>query len=110
MHTGVFRLRRRQAASVGAGVFRDRGFFPRGKKPHMHASDAAEFFKNSILESASHCIPQRELRERKSTHPWLNAETELLVKSKTDAEGTPGAREAAETCSAGIRVGFLEYT
>ena len=76
----------------------------------MHASDAAEFFSKSILESTSHCIPQRELRERKSTHPWLNAETELLVKAETDAEGTPGAREAAETCSDGILAGFLEYT
>ena len=76
----------------------------------MGASDAADFFNKTIQESASHCIPQRELRERKSTHPWLNADTELLVKAKNDAEGTPGEREAAEKCSAGILAGFLDYT
>ena len=76
----------------------------------MNASDAADFLGKTIQESAEHCIPRRELRERKSTHPWLTAETEILVQEKNDAEGTPSEREAAEKCSAGILAGFLEYT
>ena len=76
----------------------------------MNASDAADFLCKTIQESAELCIPRRELRERKSTHPWLTAETEILVKETNDAEGTPLEREAAEKCSAGILAGFLEYT
>ena len=76
----------------------------------MNASDAADFLGKTIQESAEHCFPRRELRERKSTHPWLTAETDILVKEKNDAEGTPLEREAAEKCSAGILAGFLEYT
>ena len=50
------------------------------------------------------------LRERKSTHPWVTDAVETLVEQKTDAEGTPNEREAAEQCSAGIFVSFTKYT
>ena len=50
------------------------------------------------------------LRERKSTHPWVTDALETLVEQKTDAEGTPNEREAAEQCSAGIFVSFRKYT
>ena len=49
----------------------------------MNASDAADFLEQTIQESAEHCIPRRELRERKSTHPWLTAEPKILVKETT---------------------------
>ena len=76
----------------------------------MHANDAAVFFNTAIQECAEQCIPRRELKERKSTHPWLDDAVESLVKQKTDAEGTPNEREAAEKCSAGILASFKEYT
>ena len=46
----------------------------------MNAGDAADFLSKAIQESSEHCIPRRELREQKSTHPWFTAETEILVK------------------------------
>ena len=76
----------------------------------MHANDAAVFFNTAIQECAEQCIPRRELKERKSTHPWLDDAVESLVKQKTDAEGTPNEREAAEKCSAGILASFTEYS
>ena len=76
----------------------------------MHANDAAIFLDTAIKEYANQCIPRRELRERKSTHPWLNEAVETLVKQKLQAVGTTDERKAAEKCSAGILANFLEYT
>ena len=57
-------------------------------------------------KNTKHCIRRRELRERKSTHAWFTAKTEILVQEKNDAEGKPREREAAEKCSAGILAFF----
>ena len=76
----------------------------------MHAYDATVLLNTAIQECAEQCIPRRELKERKSTHPWLDDAVESLVKQKTDAEGTPNEREAAETCSAGILASFTKYS
>ena len=75
----------------------------------MHAHDAAIVTNTAIKDCAEHCIPQRKLRERKSTHPWLNEAVETLVKQKVDAVGTTDERNAAEKCSAGILAVFREY-
>ena len=48
----------------------------------MHANDAAVLFNKAIQECAEHCIPRRELRERKSTHPWLTDAVETMVQQK----------------------------
>ena len=76
----------------------------------MHANDAAMFINTAIEERAEHCIAQRKLRERKSTHPWLIAEVEALAQQKLNAEGTPDERNAAEKCSAGRLANFFNYT
>ena len=73
----------------------------------MHANDAAIFISTAIKDFAEHCIPQRKLRERKSTHPWLNDTVETSFKQKVDAVGTTDERNAAEKCSAGI-LAFIE--
>ena len=59
----------------------------------MNASDTANILSKTIQESAEHCIPRRELRERKSTHPWLTAETGILVK---ETKMTQKARRLSE--------------
>ena len=46
----------------------------------MNASEAADFLGKTFEASAEHCVLRLELLERKSTHPWLTAETEILVK------------------------------
>ena len=76
----------------------------------MHTNDAAIFISTAIKDCAEHCIPQRQLRERKSTHPWLNEAVETLVKQKVDAVGTTDERNAAEKCSAGILAILVKYT
>ncbi len=75
----------------------------------MTPSDAAENFNKTVLDVAQECIPQKELRERKSTHPWLTMEVERLVGAKQAAEGTDREREAAEACSIGILDGLKRY-
>ena len=76
----------------------------------MHANDAATFLSTAIQECAAQSITKRKLRERKSTHPWLNKVVEAFVKQTVDAEGTPDERNAAEKCSVGILASFLEFT
>ena len=58
----------------------------------------------------SSACPKQQIREKKSTHPWLTSEIEDLVEAKRAAEGTPKAREAAEACSAGILKQYVEFT
>ena len=80
---------------------------------HMYEQtphEAADHLTKTIASVAEQCIPQRQLRERKSTHPWLTDETEQLVEAKRAAEGTSDERKAAEACSAGMLAGFLAYT
>jgi hypothetical protein len=57
-----------------------------------NANEDADFLSKTIQEIAEHCIPERKLRKRNSTHPWLNVKTELLVKAKI-------GQQAKLTCS-----------
>ena len=56
---------------------------------------AAKWITDTILRSASSCIPLSTLRTKKSSHPWLNDRTIALVDAKRTAEGTPFEKAAA---------------
>ena len=63
----------------------------------MNVSHAAGFLSKTIQESVEHCKPRRELREWKSIHPWLTAETEIPVKeTKPRGRNAGGERRGPE--------------
>ena len=51
-------------------------------------NSGAQQLTDLILDCARHHIPQRTLREHKSTHPWVNERVIKLVEAKRAAEGT----------------------
>ena len=62
-----------------------------------------------ILQAAREFIPQHDLRDRKSTHPWMNNEVLDLVTRKHAAVGTSVEDAARDACSQGIMVAFSNY-
>ena len=75
----------------------------------MSADATAEFMTNAILEAARACIPVKKVRERKSTHPWVNERVMKLVRRKNAAAGTAVFKEAMQECSAGLKEEFSKY-
>jgi len=65
-------------------------------------STGAERLTACILDLAEFFIPKRLLKERKSTHPWINDRVLELVRCKLAAEGTDEETECRKRCSAGI--------
>jgi hypothetical protein len=75
----------------------------------MSVDSGAEWLTQKILCAAEKCIPKGKLRERKSTHPWINDRVIELTKKKHDAAGTEEAHKAHEECSAGIKEEYAKY-
>jgi len=73
------------------------------------ANEAAQLLTNTVLAIASGFIPKAVLRERKSTHPWVNQRVIKLVLEKRSAEGTDLEAECASQCSAGILEEYQKY-
>ena len=71
--------------------------------------DGAEFLTRCILEAAREFIPQHVLRERKTTHPWINERVLELVKAKHEAGGTDAEAAARDACSKGFLEEFGKY-
>ena len=55
----------------------------------LHTSAAAKWITDTILRSASSCIPLTTLRCRKSSQAWLDDRSVALVDANRAAEGTP---------------------
>ena len=75
----------------------------------LSVDDAAATLTKTILDCASDFIPERTLRERKSTHPWINDHVLHLIVSKHQAEGTDTEKMARDACSQGILAEFGKY-
>ena len=71
--------------------------------------EGAEYLTSTILAAAREFIPQRELCERKATHPWMNDRVLGLLKAKHEAQGTTMVTEARDVCSRGILEEFGNY-
>ena len=76
----------------------------------MDPDTASRHLETAIINAAELCIPQKLVREKKSSHPWRTADVEDLVEAKQAFEGTPNEREAAESCSASILKQYVEFT
>ena len=63
-------------------------------------SAAAQHFTDQILKVMNDFIPQRNLKERKTTHPWLSKDAVKAVHEKHQAVGTDKEAEATAACSA----------
>jgi hypothetical protein len=70
--------------------------------------EGAEFLTRCILETAREFIPQHVLRERKTTHPWINGRVLELVKAKHKAVGTDAEAAARDACSKGVLEEFWQ--
>ena len=55
---------------------------------HMSPNEGAEWLQDTILGLMQAWIGKRELREKKSTHPWLNDQVVALVARRMQAQGT----------------------
>ena len=71
---------------------------------------AAKWITDTILRSASSCIPLSTLSTKKSSYPWLNDRAIALFDAKRTAEGTPLEKEATLACSAGLEAAYHNYT
>ena len=66
---------------------------------NVDANSGAQRLTQAILELAAYYIPQRILRERKSTHPWITEAVLKKVLDKRAAEGTEKEQECRKKCS-----------
>ena len=65
----------------------------------VDANTGAETLTAHILCLAEYFIPKRWMRERKSTHPWINDRVLRLVREKLAAQGTDAEAECRKRCS-----------
>ena len=65
----------------------------------LDANAATEQMSTIILAAMDDCIPQRILKERKSSHPWLTDRAVHAVKAKHAARRTDQEQQAATECS-----------
>ena len=75
----------------------------------LSTTAAAKWITDTILRSASSCIPLSTLRTNKSSHPWLN-DRSIVLDAKRTAEGTPFEKEATLACSAGLAAAYHDNT
>ena len=73
------------------------------------ANQCAQCLTETISELSRKFIPQRTLKERKSTHPWVNERIIKLVELKQAAEGTANEASRRAQCSAAILDEYGRY-
>ena len=69
---------------------------------HMTPSEGAEWLQNFILQTMREWIGKREVKEKKSSHPWMNDTVLDLVSRRVQAQGTKEEAAANRACSEGI--------
>ena len=70
---------------------------------------AAEVFTRKVIEISEAYIPKGLLREKKSTHPWVNRRVVELVAHKRAAAGTANEKSSTLACSDGIKEEYEKY-
>ena len=75
----------------------------------MSTDDAANHLSKRVLELAEKSIQKTIIRDRKSTHPWLNDTVLQAVANKREAEGTPEEAARAETCSEVVKREYFAW-
>jgi hypothetical protein len=75
----------------------------------VSAHSGAQYVTHTIIEYAQKFIPRRTLRERKSTHPWVNEWVTELVAAKRAAQGSNLEHQRTTECSVGILEEYGKY-
>ena len=73
--------------------------------PNSGALKFTDILRGYCLE----CIGKRQIREAKSTHPWMTEEIVDMVAKKHAAEGTAQENEARDRCSEKMAQTKAEY-
>ena len=76
---------------------------------HLEPDEGAEWLTTTILKHAKAAIPQRVIKENKSSHPWLSTSVLSKIKAKQAAAGTARELEATLACSRSILQAFHDY-
>ena len=63
------------------------------------AEDALSFFYEILWNHLIKYIPRRRVKEKKSSHPWLNERSISAVKRKNAAENTDRFQAEADRCA-----------
>ena len=71
--------------------------------------EAAEKFTDHLKALVDTAIPQREIVERKGTHPWISNSVLQLVQERNAAMGTPEESAAILKCSDGMLAAHREF-
>ncbi len=72
--------------------------------------DSAErFFHTSVLDILRRHIPEREIIERKTAHPWINERCVEAIRSKNASFGTDNFGVKSAECNAVIFEEFIAY-
>ena len=75
----------------------------------VDANTSTEQLTATILTLSEYFISRRWLKERKSTHPWINDRVLEVVKEKIRAEGTDAEEECRKRCSTCIMEEYGKY-
>ena len=63
----------------------------------------------TILDIARQHIPRKTIKERKGSHPWLDADCLHAIRRKRASDGTVLSEEATRTCTATIADAYTKY-
>ena len=66
----------------------------------VSVDEAERFFHTSLLDILQRNVPQRELFERKSKHPWINERCLEAIRAKNSSTGNADHVEISSRCSA----------
>lgn len=76
---------------------------------HVDAHQGAQRLTDTILRHARRFIPHKRIKERKTTHPWVNDRVMELVQLKCDAAGSLHEADCRQQCSSGILEEYWKY-
>ena len=71
--------------------------------------EGAQQLTDTVLSLLRRWVPQKQVGEKKSTHPWLNEKVTKLVETKKQAEGTTNEKATTEACSQGVLEEYKAY-
>ena len=73
------------------------------------ADEAARTMTETLLSNARRFIPQRQLREEKSSHPWINDRCREAISVKNQADGSDKFKAACESCTVILQQEYAKY-
>ena len=76
---------------------------------NIDVNDAERFLHRNIFAILERYVPQKQIFDRKTAHPWINDRCVQAVRTKHEAIGTPGFLAAATRCNSILFEEYLQY-